>query len=151
MFFIVRPDGNSAYTKLHEKYPLQISVDKLLGLISLFSAVNNLQSGIVHPEIVSNRKDQIDLSHKSSLKSITASTFKIRVLDTVSGYRFVLMADHRIDSNKIDSKLEQIYKSYVNYVIKSPFFNVNAHLFRKNKKLRVNNLKEEATKFCIDE
>lgn len=57
MFFIVRPDGNSAYTKLHEKYPLEISVDKLLGLISLFSAVNNLQSGIVHPEIVSNRKD----------------------------------------------------------------------------------------------
>jgi len=32
-------------------------MDKLLGLISLFSAVNNLQSGIVHPDIVSGRKD----------------------------------------------------------------------------------------------
>lgn len=47
MFFIVRPDGNSAYTKIHENYPLQFSTDKLLGLISLFSAVNNLQTGIV--------------------------------------------------------------------------------------------------------
>lgn len=57
MFFIVRPDGNSAYTKTHEQYPLEIPTDKLLGLISLFSAVNNLQTGIVHPDIVAARKD----------------------------------------------------------------------------------------------
>ena len=56
IFFIIRPDGNSAYIKIHEKYPLSVSTDQLLGLISLFSAVNNLQTGIVHPDIVSSRK-----------------------------------------------------------------------------------------------
>jgi hypothetical protein len=49
IFFIIRPDGNSAYYKIHEQYPLEIEIDKLLGLISLVSAVNNLQTGIVHP------------------------------------------------------------------------------------------------------
>lgn len=57
MFFIVRPDGNSAYTKIHEQYPLEIPTDKLLGLISLFSAVNNLQTGIVHPDLIAARED----------------------------------------------------------------------------------------------
>lgn len=125
MFFIVRPDGNSAYTKFHEQYPLQIQTDQLLGLISLFSAVNSLQKGIVHPDIVAARKDQIDLTHKSSVKSLNTTTFQIRVLDTVSGYRFVLVADNKMDSKKIDNKLEQIYKTFVNYVIKAPFMNVD--------------------------
>ena len=57
VFFIIRPDGNAAYTKFHEQYPLEIQTDQLLGLISLFSAVNNLQTGIVHPDIVNARKD----------------------------------------------------------------------------------------------
>lgn len=105
MFFIVRPDGNAAYTKIHDQYPLEISTDKLLGLISLFSAVNNLQTGIVHPDIVAARKDEIDLSHKTSVKSMTTNTFQIRVLDTVSGYRFVLMADYKVDAKKLDHKL----------------------------------------------
>lgn len=86
--------------------------------------MNNLQTGIVHPDIVANRKDEIDLLHKTSVKSINTTKFQIRVLDTVSGYRFVLMADYKVDSKKIDSKLEEIYKTFVNYVIKAPFFNV---------------------------
>ena len=52
MFFIIRPDGNSAYSKIHESYPLSIETDQLLGVISLFSAVNNLQTGIIHPDII---------------------------------------------------------------------------------------------------
>ena len=104
MFFIIRPDGNAAYTKFHEQYPLQIETDQLLGLISLFSAVNNLQTGIVHPDIVSSRKDEVDLAHKSSVKSMSTSTFQIRVMDNISGYRFVLMAHNKADPKKIDSK-----------------------------------------------
>lgn len=57
MFFIIRPDGNSAYSKIHEHYPLNIETDQLLGVISLFSAVNNLQTSITHPSIVTARKD----------------------------------------------------------------------------------------------
>jgi hypothetical protein len=29
----------------------------MLGLISLFSALNNLQTGVVHPDIILSRKD----------------------------------------------------------------------------------------------
>ena len=105
MLFIIRPDGNAAYTKFHEQYPLAIQTDQLLGLISLFSAVNNLQTSIVHPDIVGARKDEVDLAHKSSVKSMSRSTFQIRVLDNISGYRFVLMAHNKADPKKIDSKL----------------------------------------------
>lgn len=51
IFFIIRPDGNGAYHKIHEQYPLQLSIDQILGMISLVSAVNNLQTGIVHPDV----------------------------------------------------------------------------------------------------
>lgn len=37
---------------------------------------------------------------------MTTSTFQIRVLDTISGYRFALMADYKMDSKKLDNKLE---------------------------------------------
>lgn len=57
IFFIIRPDGNSAYYKLHEQYPIQIEVNSFLGLISMFSSLNSLQTGIVHPDIVTARKD----------------------------------------------------------------------------------------------
>lgn len=70
---------------------------------------------------MANRQGEIDLTHKSSIKSINTTTFQIRVLDTVSGYRFVLMADVKVDSKKLDLKLEEIYKAFVNYVIKAPF------------------------------
>ena len=53
-----------------------------------------------------NRKDEIDLGHKDSVKSLTTSTFQIRVFDSISGYRFVLMGNNLIDSKKLDSKLE---------------------------------------------
>ena len=106
IFFIIRPDGNSAYCKIHEQYPLEIEIDKLLGLISLVSAVNNLQTGIVHPEIVSERKDDVDLTHKSNIKSMSTSTFQIRMLDNVSGYRFALMASNHIKSSYLDDKLD---------------------------------------------
>jgi hypothetical protein len=106
LFFIVRPDGGSAYAKIHEKYQLEISTDKMLGLISLFSALNNLQTGIVHPDIIASRKDEIDLTHKSSVKSIMTTTFQIRALETVSGYKFVLMANNKAEAKKLDNKLE---------------------------------------------
>ena len=106
MFFIIRPDGNAAYWKLHEQYPLSIDTDSLLGVISLFSAINNLQTGIVHPDVEANRKDEIDLAHKDSVKSLMTSTFQIRAYDSISGYRFILMANNMIDSKKLDNKLE---------------------------------------------
>lgn len=48
----------------------------------------------------------------------------MRFLDTVSGYMFIISAANPIDSRKLDGKLDQIYKTFVDYVIKAPFFNV---------------------------
>ncbi len=79
----------------------------------------------MHPEIVSERRDDVDLTHKSNIKSISTSSFQIRMLDNVSGYRFALMASNNIKSSYLDDKLDEIYKCFVNFVIKAPFFNVN--------------------------
>ena len=70
------------------------------------------------------RKDDVDLTHKSNIKSISTSTFQIRMLDNVSGYRFALVASNHINSGFLDDKLDEIYKCFVNFVIKAPFFNV---------------------------
>ncbi len=70
------------------------------------------------------RKDDVDLTHKSNIKSISTSTFQIRMLDNVSGYRFAIVASNHIKSGYLDDKLDEIYKCFVNFVIKAPFFNV---------------------------
>ena len=57
IFFIIQPNGNTAYTKQHEKYPLSFSTDQLLALISLFSAINDLQKGVIPPDVIANRKE----------------------------------------------------------------------------------------------
>lgn len=70
------------------------------------------------------------------------------MLDNVSGYRFALMAGNNIKSSYLDDKLDEIYKCFVNYVIKAPFFNVSlVHLFRNNKKFKTRLLKKRVIKF----
>ena len=58
----------------------------------------------------------------------------MRFLDTVSGYMFIISTGNSVDSKKLDFKLDQIYKAFVDYVIKAPFFNVPTPLFRPQKK-----------------
>ena len=70
------------------------------------------------------------------------------MLDNVSGYRFALMASNNIKSSYLDDKLDEIYKCFVNYVIKAPFFNVSVFkLFRNSRRSRVRILRKRATKF----
>jgi hypothetical protein len=84
-----------------------------------------MQAEIIHPDIKNNRQDEIDLAKNSSIKSISASTFQMRFLDTVSGYMFIISASNSLEQRKLDIKLDQIYKAFVDYVIKAPFFNVS--------------------------
>ena len=58
----------------------------------------------------------------------------MRFLDTVSGYMFIISAGNAVESRKLDGKLESIYKHFVDYIIKAPFFNVFSKLFRVQKK-----------------
>jgi len=108
-----------------------------------------MQAEIIHPDIKNNRKDEIDLAKNSSIKSINASTFQMRFLDTVSGYMFIISAGNGIDFRKLDSKLDQIYKTFVDYVIKAPFFNVQLMLFRRQKKSTIQYSSKNAIKFSI--
>lgn len=134
LFLIIRPDGNTAFSRIHEQYPLELDINEMLTLGSNLNNLNTMQAQITHPDIKNNRKDEIDLAKNSSIKSINASTFQMRFLDTVSGYMFIVSAGNGTDSKKMDSKLDQIYKSFVDYVIKAPFFNVNITWFRPHKK-----------------
>ena len=46
------------------------------------------------------------------------------MFDNVGGYRFFIMAGNAVKPNVLDEKLEEIYKVFVNFVVKAPFFNV---------------------------
>jgi hypothetical protein len=59
----------------------------------------------------------------------------MRFFDTVSGYMFIISAGNNLESRKLDIKLENIYKNFVDFVIKAPFFNVIYLSFRVLKKL----------------
>jgi len=64
-----------------------------------------MQAAVIHPDIKNNRRDEIDLAKKSSIKSISASTFQMRFLDTISGYMFIVSAANSVDQKKLDNKL----------------------------------------------
>ena len=93
-----------------------------------------MQAEIIHPEVKNNRRDEIDLAKNSSIKSINASTFQMRFLDTISGYMFIISAGNSVDWKRLDGKLDQIYKMFVDYIIKAPYFNVILFSFRPLKK-----------------
>jgi hypothetical protein len=64
-----------------------------------------MQGEIIHPDIKNSRKEEIDLAKNSSIKSINASTFQMRFLDTISGYMFIISSSNLITQAKLDSKL----------------------------------------------
>lgn len=134
---IVRPDGNTAFSRIHEQYPLDLDINQLLTLGSNLNNLNTMQAQIIHSDIKNNRKDEIDLAKNSSIKSINASTFQMRFLDTISGYMFIISASNSVEFKKLDNKLDQIYRTFVDFVIKAPFFNVIIKLFRVHKRLTI--------------
>ena len=71
----------------------------------------------------------------------------MRFLDTVSGYMFIISAGNMIDFRKLDSKLDQIYKTFVDYVIKAPYFNVPMMLLRPQRKSITPYFSKNAIKF----
>ena len=124
LFLIIRPDGNTAFSRIHEQYPLELDINQLLTLGSNLNNLNTMQAAIIHPDIRSNRKEELDLAKNTSIKAINTSTFQMRFLDTISGYMFILSAPNAHDARKLDGKLELVYRNFVDFVIKGPFFNV---------------------------
>lgn len=108
-----------------------------------------MQAEIIHPDIKNNRMDEIDLAKNSSIKSISASTFQMRFLDTISGYMFIISASNLLDQRKLDNKLDQIYKTFVDFVIKAPFFNVTPNIPRAPKRSTTRSSSKNAMRYCI--
>lgn len=73
----------------------------------------------------------------------------MRFLDTISGYMFIISASNIIDQRKLDNKLDQIYKAFVDFVIKAPFFNVFNSSYRAHKKSITRSSSKNATKYSI--
>ena len=96
---------NTAFSRIHEQYPLELDINQLLTLGSNLNNLNTLQKEIIYPDIKNNRKDELDLTKSSSIKSINASTFQMRFLDTISGYMFIISAGNAFDHKKLDNKL----------------------------------------------
>ena len=149
IFLIIRPDGNTAFSRIHEQYPLQLDINQLLTLGSNLNNLNTMQKEIIYPDIKNNRKDELDLTKNSSIKSINASTFQMRFLDTISGYMFIISAGNSFDQKKLDNKLQNIYKCFVDYIIKAPFFNVKLYISRAPKRQITPSSSKKATKFYI--
>lgn len=95
----------------------------MLGLTSLFYAVDNLQSTIV-PEKASSEynSNQIDFLNKNHIQDIETSTFRMSVLQTVTGFRFMLLTEPESTFRKNMEALRQIYKLFTDYVLKDPFY-----------------------------
>lgn len=44
LFLIIRPDGNTAFSRTHEQYPLDLDVNELLTLGSNLNNLNTMQA-----------------------------------------------------------------------------------------------------------
>ena len=73
----------------------------------------------------------------------------MRFLDTISGYMFIISASNLLDQRKLDNKLDQIYKTFVDFVIKAPFFNVNFPIARALKRSTIRSSSKNAMRYSI--
>lgn len=83
--------GQLQYRMNHDCYQGP-KIDSLMGLTSTFYTIDNLQSTIV-PEraAVEAAQNQIDFLNKNHIQDIETSTFRLSVLQTVTGFRFLLL------------------------------------------------------------
>ena len=73
----------------------------------------------------------------------------MRFLDTVSGYMFIISSGNGVDFRKLDAKLDQVYKTFVDYVIKAPYFNVPQILARQPRRWTIRSSSRNAMKSSI--
>lgn len=119
---IVNQYGQLQYRLNHDCYP-GTDIDSLLGLTSLFYSIDNLQSTIV-PERASKEytQSQIDFLNKNHIQDIETSTFRLSILQTLTGYRFLLLTEPTALHRKNQDSLRQIHKLFTDYALKDPSY-----------------------------
>ncbi|NXI56002.1 TPPC4 protein, partial [Chloroceryle aenea] len=75
--------------------------------------------------------------HSSGIEMLETDTFKLHCFQTLTGIKFVVLADPR--QAGIDSLLRKIYEIYSDFALKNPFYSlempIRCELFDQNLKL----------------
>lgn len=90
---------------------LKASVNERIMLLSMFHSIYAI-SVKLSPE-----------KQSSGIQCLEADTFKLHCFQTVTGVKFILVSDHKL--NKAEELLNEIYKLYSDYVLKNPFYSVD--------------------------
>jgi hypothetical protein len=61
---------------------------------------------------------------------------------------FIISGSNSLEQRKLDLKLDQVYKAFVDYVIKAPFFNVPPIKLSQLKRWTILSFSKSATKYC---
>lgn len=85
--------GQLQYRMNHDSYQGP-KIDSLMGLTSTFYTIDNLQSTIVPERAAAEAaQKEVDFLNKNNIQDIETSTFRLSVLQTVTGFRFLLLTE----------------------------------------------------------
>jgi len=56
------------------------------------------------------------------LQTVVAESFKLHCYETLTGAKFVLIAELAVTSAEAKTFLKQLYEAFADYVLKDPFF-----------------------------
>jgi len=59
----------------------------------------------------------------SGIQCLEADTFKLYCFQTLTGVKFIVLADNR--QSKVEELLRKIYELYSDYVLKNPFYSLD--------------------------
>ncbi|XP_064393065.1 trafficking protein particle complex subunit 4-like [Halichondria panicea] len=114
------PDGTNAMKVIEDrsKYPLtlkftrlRVSINERIMLLSMLHSIYAI-SVKLSPE-----------KRSSGIQCLEANNFKIYCFQTLTGVKFIVMADST--HQKVEELLAKVYELYSDYVLKNPFYSVD--------------------------
>jgi trafficking protein particle complex subunit 4 len=65
------------------------------------------------------------MPNKIKLESVVTESFKLHCFETMTGMKFVVIADTSVSQQDAKSFLKQLYEAFADYILKDPFFVVS--------------------------
>ncbi len=62
------------------------------------------------------------MPNKVKLESVVTESFKLHCYETMTGIKFVVLADIFVQQTEAKQFLKQLYEAFADYVLKDPFF-----------------------------
>lgn len=76
-----------------------------------------------------NTKQENKMPNKIKLESVVTESFKLHCFETMTGMKFVVIADTNVPQLEAKTFLKQLYEAFADYVLKDPFFVVKYTTF----------------------